>query len=252
MPNLCIIPARALSDRTLTPRDLRALLAVGTYTNGDGKGCWASQSTLAERAGMSRTNMNACLRTLAAKGYIVKVRRTDPTTRKELTAWIDVVLDDPKLGTPPVPKLETPPVPTVGTQTTPYNDPTTTTTGDPLPQDTLPPDHRAAIRKAIDDHRNPTVLQAEFVKLAKEFSWPTLGKAVYDILVAGAPLSSRALRAFCLGVKAKPGPGRGKGPAVDFAALERNLKETTNAGITKAGNGAVAVGTPPPHTDVQR
>lgn len=92
MPNLCIIPARALTDRELTPSDLRALLAVGTFTSRDGSGVWASNATIADTAGLDERHLRRSLRTLEERGYLRRIKR--PGT----TSLLAILLDDPFTG----------------------------------------------------------------------------------------------------------------------------------------------------------
>ncbi len=136
MPSLCIIPARALRDPEMTPRQLRVLLAVGQYTNAHGGGVWASQSTLAEDCGMDRAGVNKAMRALEARGYLRRVARFGDDGR-QLSSIVDIVLTDEatppvvKSATPPVASVTTPPVAadatppvvTDATQTTQENDP---------------------------------------------------------------------------------------------------------------------------------
>lgn len=247
MPNLCIVPARALEDRTLTPRQLRALMAVGLYTNSAGKGVWASQRTMADRAGMSRQQMSECLRVLSAKGYIKKRRRWHGETGAEMTAIIDMLFDEPenhpdesptptpKVGSPPPPKLGVPPTPKVGTQTTQGNDSRSDDdtadaheSGDSL-LGKLPAPYRDDAAHMLAEHRNPAALEAELVALNNgmhgAYSWETIGRAIHDMRVAGAAVTGRALRAFCEGVSHStptPTPKRPQGP--DYAKLRAELE----------------------------
>jgi hypothetical protein len=89
MPNLCIIPARALSDDRVTPTQLRVLLAVGTFTSRDGGGVWASNATIAEVAGLHVRHMRDALKALVSFGYVRKIARPGRT------AIMAIVLDDP-------------------------------------------------------------------------------------------------------------------------------------------------------------
>lgn len=71
MPELCIIPARALEIPGLSGSDLRVLLAIGRFTNGrTGKNCYAKSATLVELAGVSRSGFFASAERLCAVGLI--------------------------------------------------------------------------------------------------------------------------------------------------------------------------------------
>lgn len=217
MPNLCIIPARAIEDRSLTPMELRALMAVGLYTNSAGKGVWASQRTMAERAGMSRQHMNASLRSLEAKGYIRRRSRHHPKTGARMTSMVDIVLDD-EVPTHPVPESETTPVsdsgtapvPESGTQTTHVNDPPSTTTVVAISEE-----YRADLTAILARSKNPEGLAQEMLALhdgtAGEYPWSVIGRAIHDMNVVGAPPSPRALRKFCEGVDQHPATTNGHG-----------------------------------------
>lgn len=70
MPDLCIIPAAALLDESLTGTDIRVLCAIGKHTDRNGVGCWAKAATLAEEARVSRNQFFISTRRLLASGYI--------------------------------------------------------------------------------------------------------------------------------------------------------------------------------------
>lgn len=226
MPNLCVVPARAVSDARLTHRDLRALLAVGMYTNHAGKGVWASQTTMAERVNMSRQQMNESLKRLEEYGYIVKRRRWN-AAGAELTCLIDIRLDDPVAETGGVPDLGTGGVPDLGTQTTQLNDPTT----DDDAMRAGMGDYLTDLDAMLTQARNPTAVTRELHALHSgmhgSYSWPVIGRAVHDMMVAGASVSPRSLRAFCEGATraaftpATTTPRKTRGP--DLAALEKKL-----------------------------
>jgi DNA-binding MarR family transcriptional regulator len=71
-----IIPARAIDDRHLSRPALHTLNALGTYTDPDGL-CWPSQSTLAERLGVSRQAVGKHIAELVSLDYLEKRRQFD-------------------------------------------------------------------------------------------------------------------------------------------------------------------------------
>lgn len=230
MPDLCIIPVRALEDRTLSPRELRTLLAVGAYTNRHGRGVWASQSTMAQRAGISRPQFNTCVKSLVEKGYLRKTRRFKENGG-EITSMIDVILDDPAeessearvpesgtppvyservhppvpdSGTPPVPAAGTPRVPTVGTQTTPIN-----VTASPTPAIASElerfehADHRAAYQALRTAHRFPVSFDAGLREVHEPstggagYAWSVIGAALVQLQANGETFNVARLRGYC-------------------------------------------------------
>jgi hypothetical protein len=52
-PRFCIFPARVLADERVTETDLRALAAIGRFTNADGGNVFAKNATMAEVARVS-------------------------------------------------------------------------------------------------------------------------------------------------------------------------------------------------------
>jgi len=132
VPNLCIIPSRALADPELTYTDLRALCAVGRFTSRDGTGVWASNATLATVAGVDERHLRRSLVTLVERGYIRKVPRTLPSGA-QTTSMLSVLLDEPAPAIPPHGEGERRPEgraesahagrATAAHQTTPTNDP---------------------------------------------------------------------------------------------------------------------------------
>lgn len=98
MPNLCIIPARALQHPELTGTDIRVLCAIGLHTDRAGAGCWASSKTLCEEAGVSRNHFFISTKRLLAAGL---VRRTSGQDSGG-TSTYSIILDDeasPEIGT---------------------------------------------------------------------------------------------------------------------------------------------------------
>jgi hypothetical protein len=87
MPNLSIIPAQAVMDRTITPTQLRVLCAIGIHTNKLGGGVWTSLNTLADEAAVSRSTVKRACEELTERGYL---RITDRPGRTHL---FEVVLD---------------------------------------------------------------------------------------------------------------------------------------------------------------
>lgn len=94
MPNLSIIPAQAVMDRTITPTQLRVLCAIGIHTNKLGGGVWASLNTLADEAGVSRSTVKRSCDELAERGYL-KIHE-----RPGRTHLYEVVLDPVHLDEP--------------------------------------------------------------------------------------------------------------------------------------------------------
>lgn len=227
MPNLCVIPARALEDARLSARDLRALMAVGLYTNHAGKGVWASQTTMAARARMTRAQMNQALQRLATLGYVRITKRTHPSGARA-TSIIDILFDEapgvPADGTGGVPKDGTGGVPTDGTETTQLNVPTTMLHRASVELDG---DGRAALHTLATTARFPEALGAALFALhdgrTGTFSWAIISRALQDMVIAGAQVSQRALRRFCDGVLSPPDHPPGKKRGLDIAALTRKL-----------------------------
>lgn len=93
MPNLCIIPARALDDEQMTFKELRALLAIGLHTSRDGSGVWASNRTLADEAGLDVRDLRRAVTNLEIRGYLRRVRRIRQNGA-DTTSMMAIVLDD--------------------------------------------------------------------------------------------------------------------------------------------------------------
>jgi hypothetical protein len=94
MPALCIIPARALQDRALTPAQLRVLLAVSIYTARGGRGAFPSSRTIGTDARVSRATVFRALEALEAAGYLRRTPRWVEEGRRTSSMY-DVVLDAP-------------------------------------------------------------------------------------------------------------------------------------------------------------
>lgn len=72
MPNLCIFPARALEDETITDADLRVLAAIGVHTDRNGD-CRLFVRTILKRAKVARSTFFASIKRLEAAGLIARV-----------------------------------------------------------------------------------------------------------------------------------------------------------------------------------
>jgi hypothetical protein len=84
MPNLSIIPAAAVMDRTLTPTQLRCLCAVGIHTNKLGGNVWASVRTLANEAGVAERTFQMACQALVERGYLTILSRPGRTNLYEV------------------------------------------------------------------------------------------------------------------------------------------------------------------------
>jgi hypothetical protein len=118
MPNLSIIPARAVMDRELTPTQLRVLCAIGIHTNKLGGGVWTSVRTLASEAGVSERTVQAACQALVERGYMTIISRPGRTNLYEVqldappqqllhpTPAIAAAPERPKGTTPKPPSVE--------------------------------------------------------------------------------------------------------------------------------------------------
>lgn len=95
MPNLCIIPFRALEDGTMTPAQLRVLCAIGAHTDRFGAGVWASAQTLAEEARCERSTFFRAATYLEKMGFVSRTARWSETDGHQLTSMYRVLLDAP-------------------------------------------------------------------------------------------------------------------------------------------------------------
>jgi Helix-turn-helix domain len=73
-PRLSIIPAGAVTDRSLEPRDLQVLCLFGRHTDKAGW-CVRSQVKVAQELGCSRASLQNSIDRLAAAGWLQKKRR---------------------------------------------------------------------------------------------------------------------------------------------------------------------------------
>lgn len=155
-----VIPARAVDDKKLGKAALLVLVALGTYSDRDGW-CWPSQTTIANRLGVSRPAVANQIKKLKQLGYIQIEPRFDSDGR-QVSSKYRVLYDGEannneggviKLGDTPVMPEVTPPVtPEVtggviklGDTNDPINDPI----NDPLGASSKPPFDVAAYKERI-------------------------------------------------------------------------------------------------------
>jgi DNA-binding transcriptional ArsR family regulator len=84
MPNLSIIPARAVGDPALDASAVRVLCAVGLHTDATGGNVWTSVNTLARESGVSESTVHRAISTLATHGYLRVVPRVGKTNLYEV------------------------------------------------------------------------------------------------------------------------------------------------------------------------
>lgn len=96
-PRLSIIPAGAVTDRSLEPRDLQTLCLLGRHTDRAGW-CARSQVRMAAEMGCGRASVQRSLERLYEAGWVEKKRRdeagkVDETSRPSASYAYRVVLD---------------------------------------------------------------------------------------------------------------------------------------------------------------
>jgi len=94
---LCIIPSRALRDKRLNNTDLKALNALGSYTDRNGW-CYPSQQTIAEDIEMSRMSISRSIKRLCEYGYIIsrqKFRKDGGKSSNEYKVLLDAEASEP-------------------------------------------------------------------------------------------------------------------------------------------------------------
>jgi hypothetical protein len=130
MPNLCIIPARAIplyAAGSLTATDIIVLCSIGEHTDRNGEGCWASSKTLSDKAGIGRSTFFACTDRLIEHGLVERESGKDAgrssTYRIVLDARVSSQRDTPRPASeiPPSSQRDTP------TINAPSNDPSNAT-----------------------------------------------------------------------------------------------------------------------------
>lgn len=103
MPDLSIIPARALQDPEMTFHRLKALNAIGHFTSRDGSGVWAANATLAEMANIDERDFRRAATWLVERGYVRKQARRS-AAGGSTTNMLAIVLDGP-LDPPETPSI---------------------------------------------------------------------------------------------------------------------------------------------------
>ncbi len=88
-----LMPVAAFADTRLTARHYRVLAAITFHDRGgaNGRGCTASQSTLARKAGLHRPAVNTAIRELIEWGHVAVIQDNGPGRTSEIC----VVYRDP-------------------------------------------------------------------------------------------------------------------------------------------------------------
>jgi len=92
---LSFFPENALKDWRLTRPELRVLMALSCFTNGDTGHCRPSQTSIGKIAGLTREKVNVMIKDLVALGYLVQLQRR--------RCWVYQIMNPeiPKHGTVP-------------------------------------------------------------------------------------------------------------------------------------------------------
>ncbi len=204
MPNLCIIPVRALSDPEMTPTQLRALLAIGHFSDAHGNNVWAANKTLSEIAGLDVRHFRRAVVALIERGYVRKIVR--PGT----TCLLSVRLDPPETegaeSAHPPQKGRAESAQggraTVAPQTTPITTPLHDDDGARARVGFTHPEALAAYRRMRARVADPQGFDAmlrtvvEPMTGGEAYTWDEVGAALVELAPQGMA-SANAIRAFC-------------------------------------------------------
>ena len=227
MPNLCIIPARAIplyAAGKLTATDIIVLCSIGEHTDRNGEGCWASSKTLSDKAGIGRSTFFACTDRLITHGLVERESGKDEgrssTYRVVLDARVSSQRDrgESSQRDTPRPASEIPPSsqPDTPTINDPFNDPSNATSSLKAPPvisdlwygDTLiltgeyADDWNDFVDKIVAAKGTPRAYAAEMMMAAKgEHGYPKatpqqIGDAVRAYNGNGAEISFRLFKAY--------------------------------------------------------
>jgi biotin operon repressor len=163
MPNLSIIPARAVMDRELSHTHLRVLCAIGIHTNKLGGNVWTSVKTLADEAGVAERTVQTACQALAERGYVTI------TSRPGRTNLYEVVLNTP-------PQLDAPPQQLVH--------PTPAIAAAPKRPQRTTPKLPSVAQNDID------ALIAAYPERPEPHIWPAVLKEVNALRHSGVPMSN--------------------------------------------------------------
>lgn len=82
------LPVKALRDPRLSGNDLKVLATLIDYGDPVRGGAWPSQSTLAQRCGVSRKTVNECVAQLHGSGHLVKENRYQNGGQTSCMYWL--------------------------------------------------------------------------------------------------------------------------------------------------------------------
>lgn len=92
MSRLSIVPAQAVCDKRLSPRDITVLAAICIHTDRAGW-CYPSQTTLGKILGVSRQAVQKSIKHLQECGYVQTIIRYDTVKNAQITNLTRVLLD---------------------------------------------------------------------------------------------------------------------------------------------------------------
>jgi DNA-binding MarR family transcriptional regulator len=217
MPNLCIIPARALTllaDGDLTPTDIVILCSIGEHTDKNGEGCWASSRTLSDKAGVHRSTFFASTTRLVRAGLIE--RESGQTDGK--TSTYRVLLDRQGVSRQqdtPRPATKTPVSAATDTPTIndPLNDPLNESPSATVTTSEYLADAEELFSRIIRAQGSPGAWIAEMVAARDGMHGPIVtkeqvGQAIRDFNAAGGDISLRLFRGYLRDAAKPPKPTR--------------------------------------------
>lgn len=213
MSNLCIIPARAVRDRSLTDTDIRLLCAIGTHTDRWGANCFAGAKTLAEEAGIGRSTFFVAAGRLVDLGYVKKTRRFRKNGSDTSSAY-HIVLDQPLPESSQVDSTtsekSSPLDPPRPDRLDPHNDVALTPSSSAVAPD-FAPDYAELLMRVSTAGGSTAAWSAEILATGdgmhgKSRTPVEIGQAIRDFNASGADISLRLFRGYLRG----NGPANGK------------------------------------------
>lgn len=173
-----MVHAAVIDDKRVGASELRMLVALGTYADGEGW-CWPKQKSLALRLGISRQAVSKALRDLADHGYIEIHEQHDEATGSRLSSRYRVILD----FVLPAEQRRTPQPEIAGGQRQ-IAAPATSALHAPQPQELRPPQRDVAAIEELDQKNKPRE-QTQRKGAAPAERAPTPSGRVIDAVRAG-------------------------------------------------------------------
>lgn len=80
-----VVNKKLAKDSTISPRDKAVYISLCIYMDNETRTCFPTHKKLEEDTGLSNSTIKRGIKSLVENGYIKKIKRVDPKTKKQMS-----------------------------------------------------------------------------------------------------------------------------------------------------------------------